>query len=110
MSEDQQTISEHFGDAPYFRLISLDNTGDKIIEEHLLENPYLNEEKGKGIKVANWLLENGIDVMISHQDQSGKGPGLVLGNAGAEILLTKETNAEKALAEIQSEHREKAIP
>jgi hypothetical protein len=53
--------------------------------------------------VANWLLENGLDVLISHHDQSGKGPGFVLGNAGAEILLTKETNAEKALAMVESD-------
>jgi hypothetical protein len=39
-----------------------------------------------------------MDVLISHHDQSDKGPGFVLGNAGAEILLTKETDAEKAIA------------
>lgn len=97
LADDRLTISEHFGEAPFFRLLRLQRTGGEIIEENLLKNPYLNEEKAKGIKVANWLLENGMDILISCHNQSGKGPGFVLGNAGAEILLTKETNAEKAL-------------
>jgi len=105
LAEDRQTISEHFGEAPFFRLLSLQRTEGEIVEEHLLKNPYLHEEKAKGIKVANWLLENGLDVLISHHDQSGKGPGFVLGNADAEILLTKETNAEKALAMVVSNQK-----
>lgn len=102
LAEDRVTISEHFGEAPFFRLLKLHRTAGKIVEEHLLKNPYLHEEKAKGIKVAKWLLDNGLEVLISHHDQSGKGPGFVLGNAGAEILLTKETNAEKALAIIEN--------
>lgn len=98
LARDKQTISEHFGEAPYFLLLRLHRSENEISEERLLKNPFLEEKKAKGIKVANWLLENGLDVLISHHDQSGKGPGFVLGNAGAEILLTKETNTEKALA------------
>lgn len=48
------------------------------------------------------MLENGLDVLISLRDQAGKGPGFVLGNGGVEILLTKETNAEKALVMVES--------
>ncbi len=97
LAEDRVTISEHFGEAPFFRLLRLQRPENEISEERLLKNPFLHEEKAKGIKVAEWLLENGLEVLISHHDQSGKGPGFVLGNGGAEILLTKETNAEKAL-------------
>lgn len=34
-----------------------------------------------GIKVANWLLEQGLDMMIVRKELGGKGPGYVLGNA-----------------------------
>ncbi|MFH2123887.1 MAG: cation diffusion facilitator family transporter [Pseudomonadota bacterium] len=97
LAEDRLTISEHFGEAPFFRLSRIQCVEDEIVENNLLKNPYLHEEKAKGIKVAKWLLEKGLDVLISIQDHSGKGPGFVLGNGGAEILLTKESNAEKAL-------------
>jgi len=106
LAEDRQTISEHFGEAPLFQLLRLRREDGKKIEEHILENPYLQETKAKGIKVAQWLLEKEIDVLISTHDQSGKGPGFVLGNGGVEILLTKETSAEKALAEMQDMQKE----
>ncbi len=107
LAEDRISISDHFGEAPFFRLLSLQRKEGEIIDERLLKNPYLHEEKAKGIKVANWLLENGLDVLISHNDQSGKGPGFVLGNGGAEILITKETNFEKAWEMVQREQRKK---
>lgn len=105
LAEDKATISEHFGEAPFFRLLSLQQGEDSMSEERLFSNPYLHEEKAKGIKVAKWLLENGLDVLISRQDQAGKGPGFVLGNAGAAILLTRESNAEKALAIVQNDFK-----
>jgi len=100
---DRQTISAHFGETPFFRLFRVDRSGDSVVEELVLANPYLKEEKAKGIKVANWLVENDIDALITCQDQSGKGPGFVLGNAGVEILLTRETTCDKALAAVLSE-------
>lgn len=103
LAGDKKTISAHFGEAPFFRLCSLDRTGGDVVEEQVLANPYLQEEKAKGIKVAGWLLENGIDILLTNQDQAGKGPAFVLGNAGAEILLTRETDYEKALATVQRE-------
>jgi cation diffusion facilitator family transporter len=103
LAEDRVTISEHFGEAPFFRILRVQRAEGEIVEDNLLKNPYLHEEKAKGIKVAKWLLENGLDVFLSNHDHSGKGPGFVLGNGGAEILLTKESNAEKALAMMQSD-------
>ncbi len=97
LADDGVTISVHFGEAPLFRLLRLQRTEGKIIEDTVLKNPYLHEEKAKGIKVAQWLLAKGMDILISNHDQAGKGPGFVLGNAGVEMLLTRETNAAKAL-------------
>ncbi|MBU0663591.1 MAG: cation diffusion facilitator family transporter [Proteobacteria bacterium] len=103
LAEDRLTISEHFGEAPFFRLSRIQRAEGEIVEDNVLNNPYLHEEKAKGIKVAKWLLEHGLDVLISNHDHSGKGPGFVLGNGGAEILLTKESNAEKALTIVRSD-------
>lgn len=102
LAEDKQSISEHFGEAPFFRLLDFQRKETEITNEHVQKNPFLHEGKAKGIKVANWLLENGLDVLIVNHDQTGKGPSYVLGNGGAEILLTKEANAAKALALVLS--------
>ncbi|HBG19360.1 MAG TPA: hypothetical protein DDY32_08820 [Desulfobulbaceae bacterium] len=83
-------------------LVALAGSG----KEQILANPYLREEKAKGIKVAKWLLENGMDILLIHKDQSGKGPAFVLG--GAQILLTRESDYQKALAAVQGELRKYA--
>jgi cation diffusion facilitator family transporter len=97
LAENKLNISAHFGEAPYFRFLGLQRREGEVVEDKTLKNPFINEEKAKGIKVAKWLLDNELDILISFNDQSGKGPGFVLGNAGAEILLTREITAEKAL-------------
>jgi cation diffusion facilitator family transporter len=103
VAKDRKTISEHFGGAPFFQFFTLQMSNGVIISEEVLKNPFLDEEKGKGIKVAEWLLENGLDVLIAQSDQAGKGPSFVLGNSGAEILLTEETEVDKILSQVKAE-------
>ena len=103
LTKNKHTLSEHFGEAPFFKLLSFHTKDGEIIDEHILSNPFLHENKAKGIKVANWLLEKELDVLITRHDLAGKGPSFVLGNVGAEIFLTLETEANKAITEVQSE-------
>jgi len=103
VANDRKTISEHFGGAPFFQFFTLQMSNGMAISEKVLKNPFLHEEKGKGIKVAEWLLENGLDVLIVYRDQAGKGPSFVLGNSGAEILLTGETEVDKILSKVKTE-------
>jgi len=103
LSEDRRTVSEHFGEAPFFRLLTQRTRDEVVIADSILTNAYAQEEKAKGIKVANWLLEEGLDVLIVRKDLAGKGAGFALGNADVEILITKETDAEKALASVRGE-------
>jgi len=100
LADDRRTISQHFGEAPFYRLLVLNRRKGEIIDDSFLENPYLEEAKGKGIKVAQWLLEKGLDMLICRHDQKGKGPGYVLGNGGAEIILTEVSDNEEALEEV----------
>jgi cation diffusion facilitator family transporter len=103
--DNRRTIAEHFGSAVFFRMCTVLVSSGEIVSDDVLENPYRDEEKGKGIKVAEWLLEKGLDVLIAHRDQTGKGPSFVLGNSGAEIMLTDETEADKALNPIRQNGR-----
>jgi len=103
VADDRRTISKHFGAAPFFHFFTVQSSNGEDISEEVLKNPFIHEEKGKGIKVAEWLLENGLDVLIAHHDQTGKGPSFVLGNSGAEILLTEESEVDKILSKIKNE-------
>ena len=103
LSEDRRTVSEHFGEAPFFRVL-IQRTRDGVVTaDSILTNSYSQEEKAKGIKVANWLLKEGLDVLIVRKDLTGKGAGFALGNADVEILITREIDADKALASVRAE-------
>ncbi|WP_136799722.1 MULTISPECIES: cation diffusion facilitator family transporter [Desulfosediminicola] len=101
LQTDRKTLSEHFGGAPLFHILHFTLDTGRVTDEHVLVNPHANEEKGRGIKTANWLLRSGIDILITNHDQTGKGPALVFGNAGVEILLTRETQAAVAMNSVR---------
>ena len=85
---DKIAVSEHFGDAPYFYFIKL-RKDNYILEEKIISNPYATEKKGKGIKVGEWLIKNGVDIVVSRQKLEGRGPFYVLSDAGIEIITTQ---------------------
>ena len=60
--------------------------------------PFAYGEKGRGIKVADWLLEHGLDQIIVIRNLGGKGSGLTLTNAGTEITVVVEKDADKVLS------------
>ena len=92
VEEDKHTLSEHLGGAPYFYLIKMNARTHVIQEEIILENPYLKEEKGKGIKVSKWLLQNGVDTVLTKKAVDGKGPFYVFSSAEAEVVITQAKN------------------
>lgn len=91
LNEDKQALSEHFGDAPYFYLASVRESDGVLLSESYHRNPFADEEKGKGIKVSEWLLEKGIDTVCSPKGFKGRGPGYVFSDAGVEVRVTKES-------------------
>jgi len=88
--EDKKVISDHFGDAPYFYLIRIREEDQNIEEEKILRNPHREEEKGKGIKVSEWLLQSGIDAIYTRKAFDGKGPSYVFSNADVEVMITED--------------------
>jgi len=101
LDHDKLTISPHFGEAPFFRLVNIRHGAgaNTISSDTIFMNPFSTEAKAKGIKVANWLLAKEMDVLIVQQDLTGKGPAFVLGNAEASIMVTRESNSDQALSE-----------
>jgi cation diffusion facilitator family transporter len=92
-------ISEHFGEAPYFALVTV-RIADGVVErQEVLSNPHTNVEKAKGIRVGEWLVGLKADVILLQEDVQGKGPAYVFADAGVETRLTKATTLTQALAE-----------
>jgi len=91
------TLSEHFGEAPYFALVMVRLADGAIEEQQIVANPHRTVEKAKGIKVAEWLVAQKVDVVLMKEDLRGKGPAYVFGNAGVEVWKTTATTLEEAL-------------
>jgi len=74
---------------------------DGTIEEQVLVNPHLEQEKAKGIRVAEWLVGPKVDLVLLKESLRGKGPVYVFGDAGVKM--------EEARGETLSEALERAI-
>jgi len=93
----QHRISRHFGEAPYFGLITVRIKHKKVIDQKIVENPFTRVEHGKGILAAEFLNKHQIDVIITKESFEGKGPYYVFSNAAVDNLLTEEETVGKAL-------------
>jgi len=81
-------ISEHFGGAPYIALWDKRISDGMALSQEILENPFFNLEKGKGIMLAEFLVEKEIDTLYTREDFEGKGPGYVFSDADIEVRRT----------------------
>ena len=90
-------LSEHFGKAPYMVLITL-RIADGVTEKReVMINPYLQEEKAKGIKVAEWLVSQKVDGIFIKEGLQGRGPAYVFANAGVEVASSESDTLDMAL-------------
>ena len=78
-------ISEHFGEAPYFAFVAVDRRSGAVEEQNVRANPYRNEERAKGLRVAEWLTAQKVDRVIVPKNLEGKGPAYVFREAGVEV-------------------------
>jgi predicted Fe-Mo cluster-binding NifX family protein len=91
------TLSEHFGEAPYFALVVVRLADRAITEQQKIVNPHLEEERAKGIQVAEWLVAQKVDVILLKESLRGRGPLYVFGDAGVEIQKATATVLSEAI-------------
>jgi predicted Fe-Mo cluster-binding NifX family protein len=95
LSDRAGTVSPHFGEAPFFALVTVQRDGGDIEEHRILDNPHRTAEKKKGLRVAEWLVAHKVDVALVKQSLRGKGPAYVFRDAGVVVRESdKETLAE----------------
>ncbi len=85
---DKERLSEHFGEAPYFLVITLKRGDTRISEEKWLANPYQTEEKAKGLKVSEWLVGLGVDEVITAKSLEHRGPYYVFSDNQVDMQHT----------------------
>jgi len=91
------SINDDFGAAPYFALVTVRVSDNEVEKIEFLTNPHATLSKARGIRVAEWLIANGADVVLTHEDLKNKGPGYALANSGVEVRLVKARTFTEAL-------------
>jgi cation diffusion facilitator family transporter len=92
-------ISEHFGEAPYFVILTLHRDDHSLVERRLTTNPYRTLERGKGIRVAEWLVAQKVDVVLSREVLHGRGPAYVFRDAGVELKVSEAQEVDEAISQ-----------
>jgi cation diffusion facilitator family transporter len=92
VAQDRMHLSEHFGEAPYFLLLTLKSQNGRLFEESWLSNPFLTVERGKGIEVGEWLVKLGIDEILTAKSFTHKGPLYVFSDNEVKMRQTDERN------------------
>jgi cation diffusion facilitator family transporter len=96
LNDTEGRISSHFGEAPYFGFVRI-GLKDKTVEHlGIVENPHRSVETAKGIRVAEWLISQGVDHVGMKENISHKGPGYVLSNAGVQAHHIREETIDRA--------------
>jgi cation diffusion facilitator family transporter len=99
LTDSDGAVSEHFGESPFFALLTV-RTADGLVErQEILANPHLDVEKAKGILVSEWLVGLKTDVVLLHAGVQGKGPSYVFADAGVEVRQTEAGTLAEAIAE-----------
>ena len=93
------TVSEHFGESPYFALVTVRLADGQIEHQEMRANSHQAVEKAKGIRVAEWLVGLKADVALLREDVQGKGPAYVFADAGVETRLTQAATLAEAISE-----------
>lgn len=83
------SLSSHFGEAPFFAFLWLKVETGEVESREILANPVASIPKGKGVRVAEWLIERKTDQVRVREPLKGKGPGYALESAGVEVKLTE---------------------
>ncbi len=96
----QALISPHFGEAPFFVLVTVRAKDQNVVGQEIIANPFTQVKSGKGILMAELLNKKPIDVIITKESFVGKGPFYVFSNAAVEHVQTLEGTVKTALEKL----------
>jgi cation diffusion facilitator family transporter len=99
--EDREgAVSEHFGEAPFFALADVRASDRHVLRWTIVDNPHLQLDKGKGIRVSEFLVGQGMDYLVLRERTHGRGPEYVLRDAGVEVEMTDGQRLDLVLREL----------
>ena len=96
-------VSSHFGESPYFAFVSIRASDSQVEHQEILPNPHREMATAKGIRVAEWLVEQQVDELVVTEEIRHKGPGYVLSNAGIVVHTVSVHDLTEAIGWVLSQ-------
>jgi len=93
-------ISPHFGEAPYLAVLEVKKDEKQVVKKEILVNPFLNQEKGKGIALAEFLVDQDVDFVVLKEKYKGKGPEYVLAESAVTTIIIDSSILKEAMTEL----------
>ncbi|NLE76971.1 MAG: hypothetical protein GX605_09495 [Chloroflexi bacterium] len=89
-------LSPHFGEAPYFGLVTVKVDDGAILPPEVLANPFAPLPKAKGVRVAEWLVGRKTDAVLFKESLQGRWPEYVFADAGVEMRPAPQAALQEA--------------
>jgi predicted Fe-Mo cluster-binding NifX family protein len=101
LSNSRGEIGQHFGESHLFALMDVDTRTNTIIRQEIVANPHLELEKGKGIKLAQFLLSHKPDIVVTREDLAGRGLGYAFADAGVQTIPAETQTVTELVRQLQ---------
>ncbi|MFW6437870.1 MAG: cation diffusion facilitator family transporter, partial [Armatimonadota bacterium] len=101
LASDGDGMADEFGEAVRWALVTVGSEDKDVRDVEYFENPYSEEPSGRGIQVAQMLIDRGVDAVFTPEDIKGKGPHYVLTAEHIAVIVTEAATMAEALAEEQ---------
>jgi len=90
-------LASGFGAAPYFAICQVRAADGAMLRQEILASRPSNGEKGRGLRVAEWLTAQRVDIVLARENLAGKAPAYALLAAGVRIEHTDASTLSDAL-------------
>ncbi len=101
LDDGKGVISPYFGKAPFVALLHFEPSAMNLTGFQIKENPFHILDKGKGVKLAEFLLGEGVDRVLVKESIGDKGPGYLLRSNGVVIQVVHASHLDDLIAQIE---------
>lgn len=88
LNKDRETVSDHLGEAPFFAFLHRSKKDGGYSLLRIENRPDTGSGRGKGIRVAEWLTKQKVDLLLVPEHLTHEGPKYVFANAGVRVEET----------------------
>jgi cation diffusion facilitator family transporter len=102
--QEESKLSDHFGNARYFAFLLRDVRSGNVSIKGYEPNPFLELERHKGVRVAEFLAKKEIDEVWVRTDTSGTGAGYALEAMEVDVVTTEARTVRELIELMENQY------